>query len=60
MKTRTKNRSCTGKRQHATKADALDAMWRLIRSHLAERRTVHVYRCTFGDHWHVGHRGVAR
>lgn len=60
MKTRTKNRSCVGKRQHATRQDALDAMWSLIRKHLAERRLVHVYACKFGPHYHVGHRGARR
>lgn len=60
MRTRTKNRSCVGKRQHPTKQAALDAMWALIRNKLAERRLVHVYACKFGDHFHVGHKGARR
>lgn len=62
MKTRTKNRSHTGKRAHATEAEALNAMRALINRNLAESRQLHVYECTFGPtkHWHVGHRGVPR
>lgn len=60
MKTRTKNRSCVGKRQHATEKAATDAMWSLISKNLAERRLVHVYACKFGSHFHVGHKGARR
>lgn len=60
MKTRTKNRSCNGKRQFTTKADAEASMWKLISAHLADRRFIHAYRCGFGDHWHIGHKGPRR
>ncbi len=60
MKTRTKNRSCNGKRQFASKPDAEAAMWKLIRQHLADRRLIHAYQCSFGDHWHIGHKGTRR
>lgn len=48
MKTRTKARSCTGKRRFATRRLAVAAADRKLARYDA-------YRCKFCDGWHLGH-----
>lgn len=57
-KTRTLNRSCKTKRPK-TRAGALAEVQRRIRNG-ARIGTIAAYPCKFGDHWHVGHKGVGR
>lgn len=49
MKTRTKNRSCEGKRPYATKREAKQAA-------LTRLGRYHWYRCDFCKFWHIGHK----
>lgn len=53
--TRTRARSCDGKRRHDTKAAAEDQLWALRRAGTA-RGSMGAYRCRHCDSWHVGHK----
>ena len=60
MKTKTKGEVgpwCpkTHKVIHRYKHQAEIAMIRLMTSRAWDHETVHVYRCPFGHHWHMGH-----
>lgn len=48
MKTRTKARSCTGKRRFATRQLAVAEEYRRVAWY-------DVYRCKFCEGWHLGH-----
>ena len=55
--TRTKARMCAGKRRHATREKAVEALWALVRRG-AKRSRLNVYECPHCDGgWHVGHLG---
>jgi hypothetical protein len=48
-----RRKSCERKRQYATQADAVAAILSGKRKGL---HGLHRYKCSFGNHWHVGHR----
>lgn len=53
-------RQCVNKIKHESKSDAAGAREAAITAGLMTRRNSHVYPCTQGGHWHVGHRGGPR
>lgn len=57
MKTRGRGRSCSGKRRHATVAQALAHIERLGETLGAPVERYHPYSCRFCGGFHVGHRG---
>jgi hypothetical protein len=54
-KRRQRRRACEGKIPHASEQAAHAALWRLQNAGKARPGT-RVYRCPFGNHWHVGTR----
>ena len=52
----TRNRTCTGKTPHPTRNDAIHAATERQRNYGATRNATNVYKCPYGDHWHVGHK----
>lgn len=55
IKTRTKGRSCTGKRRFESKGAAKKALNELLRDQRFVTR-MNVYACTFCDGFHIGHK----
>lgn len=56
MTTKSKGRSCAGKRRHPSKAAAKSARASLVRSGLAYPGQMSVYACAHCGGWHVGHK----
>lgn len=49
--------ACESKRAYDTKAEATKARGALLHNkRIRGGRHIDVYRCQFGNHWHVGHR----
>jgi hypothetical protein len=55
--TKTKRRSCEGKRRNETEKAALDQLWTLVRNRGAIPGQYRVYLCDHCKSWHVGHKG---
>lgn len=55
VKTRTKARSCDGKRKFTSRRAADDAMHAMYRRRLSITR-LNVYACDHCDGWHIGHQ----
>lgn len=45
--------SCVGKKKHMKFESAVEYLLGIHRGDL----TAHIYRCRYGAHWHIGHRG---
>ena len=54
-KRRLRRKSCTGKKPYPTAADAQAAVHHLVRSGHTRGGFLHVYKCKFAKHYHVGH-----
>lgn len=51
-----RRRSCERKKRYFSKAEATIECGRLHRKGVA----VHAYKCSFGDHWHIGHKTASQ
>lgn len=51
---RQRHRACEIKRRYLSKAQAAAVLHRQVAAGGALER-LHVYRCPFGQHWHIGH-----
>lgn len=58
-KRRLRRKSCEGKVQHATQG-AAHAHVRSLLASQPESGSLGVYKCKWGEHWHVGHRPGSR
>ncbi len=56
MTTRTKGRSCEGKRRNDTKDQALHQIATLVANRGARASSYRAYQCRWCGCWHVGHR----
>lgn len=55
MRTRSKGRSCAGKRRYEGKRSANKAIRQLVAAKRVTAGSMHSYQCGFCDGWHIGH-----